>query len=332
MSKRIEQQLAEIEAEEANAKATPRTPMIPRSSPARFMSELTGRDEAERRAEAAESALAELKASHRASLWDLHEKPGRRRFKSAEEKAELEANMRREGMISAIVVERRDEGGYWIIAGHHRFDNAQKFYDEKLDGWDGTVAIEVIEGTGADRKAFYSNLFHPSLPDYEKFEGLTKIAEENGLSTSVQISEFTGMAESTVRKLLKFGELPATVRELLSVRKNLLGANAVEKLAKLTNEGKAEAVTLAVSELATSKNGEMTQDQAVKLAEVGQKKEKPASTAKVSERPIRSGKAIFCKMVPVGKVIRLSFNNEENRAEAEQIIEEALTKLAALKK
>lgn len=301
----------------------------PRTAPGQLMATLTGRDEAEKRAEQAETALAELKASHRASLWDLHEKPGRRRFKSAEEKAELEANMRREGMISAIVVERREEGGYWIIAGHHRVDNAQKFYDEGLEGWDGTVAIEVIEGSGADRKAFYSNLFHPSLPDFEKFEGLKKIAKEHALTTRKEISEFTGMALGTVNKLYSFDGLPENTLQLLSVRKNLIGANTAEKLSALAKDGKQDGVVASV--IALAEDGQMTQDQAVQLAK-NYEKPKAAEKPKKQSKVIKMGTKTYCTVTPAGNHLRLAFADEKLREAAEPIIADALAKIAALEK
>ena len=123
-----------------------------------------------------------------AQISQLKKIPGRQRNLTAEEKKELRDNMASMGrIITPIVVEPEFDGVYAIIAGNNRFDNAVEL------GWE-TLPIFVFNGEPEENEdaAFYSNLMHPSLPDYEKYLGLKKIMARDGKSQS-ELVKLTGL-------------------------------------------------------------------------------------------------------------------------------------------
>lgn len=313
---------------------TEREKTPPRSAPGQMLDSLTGRDEALNRAEQAEAALAELKSKMRAKLSDLHEVPGRRRYKTPEEYAELKANIRKHRLLTPIDVEVRPEGGYNIVAGHHRTDILRELLAEGEPDFQDDAPIHIIESENTDQKAFYSNLFHPAMPDYEKWRGLQKIVDtdpEAG-ATYHSLSAHTGLSVATIGRLARFKELPNEAHEMLVKRPDAIGATTAQKLAQIAIKGGSEAVVEAIRDVIEKG---ITQEAAVTQA-ANRKKDPPATQKdkpKESEPiKIKSGREVYCTMTPVGGALRLEFKTEGERLVAQQIIQEALDKLAQLER
>ena len=102
-----------------------------------------------------------------------------------------------------------------------------------------------------------------------------------------------------------------------------IGGKAAIALAALTKEGKAAAVIEAVRAIV---EGKLSQDAAVRIAKAG----KPTQSAAARPEPItiRSGKAVYCKMIGAKHTLRLDFRNEEERLAAESAIKEVLDSFA----
>lgn len=321
-------QLAEQTAGVGPTRREREAPGQPKAAPTRFMAEITGREEAEQRAQAAESRVAELEAQLKAGgtvklpVAECHVVPGRRRTLSDEAYAELRENLRQHPMIHPIVVRPRSDGsGYDIMSGSNR----RTIYAELgFTEIDAVLARTDPETTDDEELAFYANLLSPDLTDFEKYLGLVKITERSSVQlTHEDLAQRTGLLRQTVSKLLKFGELPEATRALLENNPAAIGLATAAKLAALTGQGKAEQVTAAVEQVV---NKAITQEQAVAVATARPHAEKPAAG---KTETIRRGRTTYCKVKPVGKTLRLDFESEEERARVEAIVLEVLRKAAS---
>jgi ParB family chromosome partitioning protein len=283
------------------------------------------RDNAVARAENAEAEVGRLaalledaKGSGGAldiALTDLQEVPGRRRKLTAEEFSELKDNLSRHELITPITVRPVGNGKFEIISGHNRVAAYRELGRETIKAWPADADENKI-----DELAFYANLLHPDLTDFEKYQGFTLISERAGLKTAEELGERTGLSPRHIRRLLSFGSLPPEAIKLLDVHPAAIGANAAEALAKLAAKGMGIQVIEAIKKVA---EGEVTEQQAIKLASATPKQEKK----KPAPMTIKSGAAIYCRMHAAEKVLRLEFATPEQREAAQAAVAEVLERL-----
>ena len=292
----------------------------PRTGPGIHLDATARMHAAEAHAEELEAQLKLAGAGQplRIRLEDLHEVDGRKRHLAPAEYNELRDNLRINELVTPIAVRARAEGGYEVISGHNRL---QAYRDLKK-----TDIPAVVRETGdaqADLNAFYANLLHPSLPDYQKYLGFKMIQRRMPGLASEEIATMTGKSRRHIEQLLKFDALPEAALAILASGPVDLGGNAAEALAKLAENGRAERVTAAIGKLAA---GEFNQKQAIAFASALDEK-KPAPR-KSPVGTIRQGHAVYCTVTQASKVIRLEFASKDEAVAAEQVVREALNKLA----
>ena len=184
---------------------------------------------------------------------------------------------------------------------------------------------DAPEGT-AEELAFYSNLLHPSLPDYEKYLGLQKVVASNGRAmTDSEIATRTGISETVIWQLKQFAGLPEDARALLALRPEKLGSKVAAKLAALSIAGKSVQVVAAVKALVEQ---DIDQKDALALATAATK---PVASQKKATR-IRLGNQTFCTIQSAAKTMRITFSTEEDRAEVESLVQELLQQQSDRKK
>lgn len=247
-------------------------------------------------------------------LEDIHEVAGRRRKLTEQQYGELKQNLRNNPLVTPITVRPREEGGFEIVSGSNRVAIFRELGRSHIP-----ARLLESDDKQAEVNAFFANLLQADLPDYEKYLGFKKMMELHGEMTQVDLAERAGVSRSFVSQLMSFSDLPEPVLSLLTDKPALLGANAAQDLAVLVRKGKVQQVIDAVAKLAS---GELDQGRAVKLAAMDPnmvvKREKP--------EPIRLklGKATYCDMHRVEKVLRIQFQSAEEAAEIEDAIREVL--------
>lgn len=257
----------------------------------------------------------------------LHEVEGRKRHLSAEEYAELRDNLRHNQLITPATVSKRPDGDWDIISGNNRVEIYRELGREEI----AVYEIEVAEGEG-DAKAFYANLLHPSLPDFEKYLGFKKRMKETGMDARKMAAE-SGISEKRISDFMAFDRLPNEALAILSEGKSALqiGVTAALEFAKLAESGRGAQVLIALSALNTTP--EMTQHQAVKLATSGQTKNapKPIATTNV----FKLGKMKYAEVRGIDGSIRISLSDADDRAglqeKIEKLINDHITELKAVK-
>lgn len=252
-------------------------------------------------------------------LSDLHEVPGRRRYKSPEAYAELRENLRHNALIHPVVIRPRLEGGFELVSGHWRTDSYRD-----LD----RAEIECVLGESTEDEAtlgaFYANLLQSDLTDYEKYLGFKDIQQRFPGITQSKMAEQAGVGESIVSALMAFEDLPADVLTLLNNQPSLLGAKSGYALARLARAGKSERVVAAVARLAAR---ELDETHAVKFASADPAKEsvKPAAAS----FKIKAGRATYCDIRQAKNVVRLEFQSEQEAQAVQSALKEVLELRAA---
>ena len=292
----------------------------PRTGPGIHLDATARMHAAESRAEELEAQLKLSGAGQalRIRLEELHEVSGRKRQLSPAEYDELRDNLGANELVTPITVRVRAEGGYEVISGHNRL---QAYRD--LKRVDIPAVVRDADEAQADLNAFYANLLHPSLPDYQKYIGFKMIQRRRPGLSSDEIASMTGKSLRHIDQLLAFDSLPQAALAILADRPVDLGANAAEELAKLARNGQGDRVVEAIDKLAS---GDLNQKQAVAFATAS--KEKKAAPKKTQTGTIRRGHTVYCTLTQASRIIRLEFASKEEALAAQEAVRDTLSKLA----
>lgn len=239
-------------------------------------------------------------------LNQLTEAPDRKRNLDEEQYNRLVENLRHNDLVTPIIVRKSTSGDYEIVSGHNR---TQAFRDL------GRVSIPALVVDIADetvnKDAFYANLLHSSLPDYEKYLGFQRELSAHPEFTHEDLARTSGYSLSHFSKIMAFGRLPVAAHEILKSNPRMIGAAVAQDLAVAVDSGKGPLVVKAIEMIARN---ELQQGQALKFIsnDASTKAEKP----KLDEFKIKKGKSVFCSFRKTQKIIRLEFKSE---SEADRI-------------
>jgi ParB family chromosome partitioning protein len=127
-----------------------------------------------------------------------------RRYFAGDKLAELAASILERGLLQPIVVRRRAEGGYQLLAGERRFRAAQ------LVGLDRLPAV-VRESGDALEIALIENLQREDLGPLEEAAALAALIERHGYSHR-EIADLLGKSRPYVSNTLALTRLPEPVK------------------------------------------------------------------------------------------------------------------------
>ncbi|WP_298235112.1 ParB/RepB/Spo0J family partition protein [uncultured Azohydromonas sp.] len=168
--------------------------------------------------------------------------------------AALAENLRQNPQSSPVVVRRKADGRYELIAGRHR-----KAAFEQLQREEIAASVVALSDDEAERLVFFDNLLAPALSDYEKYLGFAQRQKSKDLSYA-ELARESGWSKSQVARFFSFARLPAEAIELLKTRPAALGANGAEKLVAFVPDH-AQQVVEAVRALVDER---ATQDEVIK--------------------------------------------------------------------
>jgi len=127
-----------------------------------------------------------------------------RRYFAEDKLAELAASILERGLLQPIVVCRRPDGGFQLLAGERRFRAAQ------LAGLDRLPAV-VREGGDALEIALIENLQREDLAPLEEAEALATLVERHGYSHR-EVADLLGKSRPYVSNTLALTRLPDVVK------------------------------------------------------------------------------------------------------------------------
>jgi ParB family chromosome partitioning protein len=127
-----------------------------------------------------------------------------RRYFAEDKLAELAASILERGLLQPIVVRRRAEGGFQLLAGERRFRAA------RLAGLDRLPAV-VRDGGDALEIALIENLQREDLGPLEEAEALAALVDRHGYSHR-EIADLLGKSRPYVSNTLALTRLPEPVK------------------------------------------------------------------------------------------------------------------------
>ncbi|HEX2071186.1 MAG TPA: ParB/RepB/Spo0J family partition protein [Thermoleophilaceae bacterium] len=119
--------------------------------------------------------------------------------------AELEASIRKQGVVTALTVREDGDGGYIVVAGERRLLAAKGA---------GLTRVPVLIRPGDDAlaAAIAENLIRRDLDVIEEAEALTRLAKAENLTTHKAIGARVGKSANWVSERLRLLKLPAGVQ------------------------------------------------------------------------------------------------------------------------
>ncbi|HCR36511.1 TPA: hypothetical protein DIU22_05750 [Candidatus Woesebacteria bacterium] len=139
---------------------------------------------------------------------------------------DLANSIKEQGLLNPIIVRKKDDGKYDLIAGQRRFlackklglDSIPAIIREKMDDTDATI-ISLIENVHrADMSPIDKAKAYQSI--YEKYKDYGKVARE------------TGVAIATIKKYLILLNLAPSIQEKLTTNEGPAGIGTLSKLAE----------------------------------------------------------------------------------------------------
>ena len=123
--------------------------------------------------------------------------------------AELEQSIRRFGVIEPLVARPLADGSYEILAGHMRWQAAQRAGLRQAP-----VVVREADDPTAAAIALVENLLRRDLNPVEEGRALRRLREEFGL-TQEQLAELLGVSQSAISKALGLLSLDPAVQSLI---------------------------------------------------------------------------------------------------------------------
>lgn len=227
----------------------------------------------------------------------IDEVEGRRRHVSQDEYLELVENLRGNPLAQPVVLRRKPEGRFEMIAGHKRWDAYRDLGKQFIP-----ARIVDVDEVQANKLAFYTNLLAPNMSDYEKYWNFRQLLGGGTTLTHEQLAESAGLSRQHVSRILRFDALPDEVKDMLVNKPERLGSDAAQSLAQIAANGRAKEVVDAVRKLIDDDS--MTQERAVKLA----RGEISATKAPPEKLVVRTGKKNFCEITARSGVVGVRFS------------------------
>ncbi len=150
---------------------------------------------------------------------------------------ELASSIKEHGLLEPLVVRRRNEGEFEIIAGERRWRAAQRAGLREV-----LVVVHDVSARDAYELALIENVQREDLDPIEFAEALDRLTREHGY-TQERLAERVGKDRSSIANALRLLKLPKTVRERVVAgelseghARALLGAPSDELIAELADK------------------------------------------------------------------------------------------------
>ncbi|MBI5001254.1 MAG: ParB/RepB/Spo0J family partition protein [Euryarchaeota archaeon] len=149
---------------------------------------------------------------------------------------DLANSIREKGLLNPIIVRRKDDRNYELIAGQRHFLACQKL------GWENIPAIirDVTDDTDATIISLVENVHRADMNPIDKARAYQKIFEK--YKDCNKVAKETGVSASTIRKYLTLLNLAPTIQEKLTTSDGPAGISALAKIAETFNPKQQEEV------------------------------------------------------------------------------------------
>jgi len=143
---------------------------------------------------------------------------------------ELASSIKKHGVIQPLVVTKRPEGGFELVAGERRFKASQKNGLSKVP-----VVVKKISDKEKMEWALIENIQRDDLNAIEEAEAYQRLAEKLGY-TQLEIAEQVGKSRSAVSNTLRLLELSSDLKQ--KVKEGFLSEGHARALLAVADEDK----------------------------------------------------------------------------------------------
>ncbi len=244
--------------------------------------------------------------------------PSRQRKLSKDEYQLLRDNIATNGILEPIKVRpiTGDHGTrYEVTSGSNRTTIARD--DLGL----ATVPCVIVADADSEveRKAFYANLLHAPLPDFEKFSGFDAEMKRTGMSQT-EMSRSSGVPRATLAELLAFSKLPQPVLSAVESRRHDVSRFTVAEMVKALDAGTSG---VALIDLIAATEGVVTPTIIRAIA----KTKSPVEPVDVRRLEFKTNKGAKVAFVASATGVRVSGFKEADAARVEEAVRKALEAL-----
>ena len=262
--------------------------------------------------------LERLKKSHAAgfvvALDILRSSPYQLMALDEERVSALMENLKGNPLNSPVVVRASsEEGGFELIAGHHRAEAYRRLGRTTIQ-----AVLATIDDDQAERLVFYDNLLAPTLSDYERYLGFAQRRKSKNLSQEELASE-AGVSQTQISSLLAFEKLPEAAQALIRAHPKKASALLFRTLGGLA-AAQPERVVQAIQKVL---EGTLAVTAAAAWV---QAKESRSTKTEVQRVVIKKGNKTYAEIRRRAGQLVVSFTDE---AAAEPIVEEIAQLLRA---
>jgi ParB family transcriptional regulator, chromosome partitioning protein len=211
----------------------------------------------------------EAKAATEIDVWQVVDSPFQQTRIDPAHIDELAAQIAIDGLNQPIVVRKRADGKFELIAGRHRHGAFKMLGRERIPAY-----VRAYTDAQAARMLTADNSLHRKLADFELYLHASMLEAGNFTRTKDELASVLGVGtRQQVYNILAFGAFPPGAIAILRDKPDLVGGNAAFKVSKHC-EKHGELVTTLIGQLAS---GKLTQ--AAMLAKL-EKADKPVELAK----------------------------------------------------
>lgn len=144
------------------------------------------------------------------------------------ELAELTRSIKEKGVIQPIIVRKRQDNNYEIVAGHRRFFAAKALGLNEIP-----TVIKQLEDKDAFIFAIVENLQRQDLNPIEEAQAFSRLMQEFEYTLD-QLANFLGKDKTTISNALRLLKLPPQIREAL--RKGLINRGQARTILAVNNQ------------------------------------------------------------------------------------------------
>jgi ParB/RepB/Spo0J family partition protein len=234
----------------------------------------------------------------------------RKRLLSKEDFDALKANIESSGILEPLRIRPIGDGRFEVTSGSNRGQIG-------INLGMSALPCVIVEDTDADveRNAFYANLFHAPLPDYEKWQGFAAELSKSGV-TQTSLAKSSGIPESSLSSLMVFGKFSVSIQAAVASKRHSVSrvvANSIwDALQRGANDSAIEAIL----------NGDVKGISIAAFKALNKPSKPEVSAASRAVFKGEKGKAI--EVIRAAKSIRVLFKSDGDEAWLAGVIDEAL--------
>ncbi|WP_432263253.1 ParB/RepB/Spo0J family partition protein [Cupriavidus sp. TMH.W2] len=199
------------------------------------------------------------------------------------------------GLNNPIIVRRKPDGRYELIAGERRLRAFQLLRKPEIAAF-----VRQLGDADAAIMATTDNDAREDLADFERGRSYKRLLDDKVVQSQMELARRVGRSMATVSRCLAYFKLPAEVLDMLNESPLLIGTKVVADLVSFAEEGYKQQVIEAVSKVRDSK---LSQENALNWLKAEVRRIKNPGSTPVPRRLHVAGKSVAEVKVDGRKVI-----------------------------